>query len=115
MRQTDSFKDFERRRAIAEALSPTWLPYLGIFLAAYLFYCAVSLLVDPGRAAVQCTGRGQLLCRLIFDSLQFLLLGRGTNVVYSLVFVLAGAIVGFGSVQRLMRKCKNTDETNDTH
>ncbi len=115
MRPTESINDYERRQAIAEALSPTWLPYLGVVLAAFLFYCAVSLLVDPGRAAVQCTGRGQLLCRLIFDSLQFLLPGRGTNVVYSLVFVLAGAIVGFGSVQRLMKKCKNTDETNHAH
>ncbi|CAM8634637.1 hypothetical protein MCEMIEM13_00219 [Comamonadaceae bacterium] len=113
MRPTESFNDYERRRTIAEALSPTWLPYLGVVLAAYFFYCAVSLLVDPGRAAVQCSGRGQLLCRLIFDPLQFLLSGRGTNVVYSLVFVLAGAIVGFGSAKRLMNKCKKTDEMRD--
>jgi hypothetical protein len=62
---------------------------------------------------VKCTGRGQLLCRVIFDPLQLLLPGRGTNFVYSLVFVLAGAIVGFGSVKRLMKKPKNTDEVHD--
>ena len=113
MRPPENFNDYQRRVAMTEALSPTWVPYLGVVLAAFLLYCAVNLLLDPVRAVVKCTGRGELLCRVIFDPLQLLLSGRGTNVVYSLVFALAGALVGFGSVKRFVKKRKNTDEVND--